>query len=158
MSCIVWDPPESLGVSQERQKRPKSDIRLWRTAVCSRLCRCGRESCGTVWKAMESSEEQWHHQRVGTVTRGSALSPEGRHCHQRVGTDVRGSAWMSEGRQRRQRADSDVRGPTATSEGRQRRQRADSVVRGPTATSEGRQYDQEMNIKVRYRNLYRRAL
>ena len=64
-----------------------------------------------------SPEGRHCHQRVGTVTRGSALSPEGRHCHQRVGTVTRGSAATSEGRQRRQRVGSDVRGSAWSSGG-----------------------------------------
>ena len=54
--------------------------------------RNGRAEVGSVLRGSALSPEGRHcHQRVGTVTRGSALSPEGRHCHKRVGTVARRS-------------------------------------------------------------------
>ena len=99
-------------------------------------CR-GRERRAEDGKSRGVTTGSHCHQRVGTVTRGPAATSEGRHGRQRL-RDGLGVAWM------------DMASPGWTWRPRDGRGDVHRDVEGLAASVEDR--------KVRYRNLYRRAL
>ena len=120
---------------------------------------------------MASSGKPWRRQRVGTVTRGSALSPEGRQRRGEDGRDVARTGETWRGRERRGEDGRDVPRTGETCRGRERRhcrqrvslfhrrrpncsrmtdyQRVGTAVRGSTLPSEGRHCRQRVGTASR---------